>query len=62
MTEQQVQRISPVLIYDDADKAMQFLTEAFGFTERGGAPVAGRCRRARGARVPRGGSSASRIG
>lgn len=33
MTEKHVQRISPVLIYDDADKAIQFLTEAFGFTE-----------------------------
>jgi uncharacterized glyoxalase superfamily protein PhnB len=28
-----VQRISPVLIYDDAGKAIQFLTSAFGFTE-----------------------------
>ena len=27
-----VQRISPVLVYDDAEKAMQFLIEAFGFT------------------------------
>jgi uncharacterized glyoxalase superfamily protein PhnB len=26
-------RISPVLVYDDAEKAIQFLTEAFGFTE-----------------------------
>ena len=34
MTEKQgVQRIGPVLVYDDADKAIQFLTEAFGFTE-----------------------------
>lgn len=31
--KQGVQRFSPVLIYDDADKAIQFLTEAFGFTE-----------------------------
>jgi uncharacterized glyoxalase superfamily protein PhnB len=28
-----VQRFSPVLRYDDADKAIQFLGEAFGFTE-----------------------------
>jgi uncharacterized glyoxalase superfamily protein PhnB len=28
-----VQRIGPVLVYDDAAKAIQFLTEAFGFTE-----------------------------
>jgi uncharacterized glyoxalase superfamily protein PhnB len=34
MTEKHVQRISPVLIYDDADKAIQFLTGAFAFTER----------------------------
>jgi uncharacterized glyoxalase superfamily protein PhnB len=27
------QRISPVLVYDDASKAIGFLTEAFGFTE-----------------------------
>ncbi len=33
MTEQQVQRISPVLVYDDGDKAIKFLTEAFAFTE-----------------------------
>jgi uncharacterized glyoxalase superfamily protein PhnB len=26
------QRISPVLIYDDAEGAIRFLTEAFGFT------------------------------
>ena len=31
--EQNVQRFSPVLRYDDADKAIRFLTEAFGFTE-----------------------------
>jgi uncharacterized glyoxalase superfamily protein PhnB len=31
---QGVQRFSPVLVYDDAEKAMQFLTEAFGFTEQ----------------------------
>ena len=30
-----VQRISPVLIYDDGDTAIRFLTEAFGFTEHG---------------------------
>ena len=36
MTEKQgVQQFSPVLIYDDAEKAIQFLTEAFGFTEAG---------------------------
>ena len=36
MTEQQsVQQFSPVLIYDDADKAIRFLTEAFGFTDAG---------------------------
>ena len=28
-----VQRFSPVLRYDDADKAIKFLTEAFGFKE-----------------------------
>jgi uncharacterized glyoxalase superfamily protein PhnB len=28
------QRFSPVLVYDDGDKAIKFLTEAFGFTER----------------------------
>ena len=28
-----VQRFGPVLVYDDAGKAIQFLTEAFGFTE-----------------------------
>ena len=34
MTEKQgVQQFSPVLIYDDADKAIRFLTEAFGFTD-----------------------------
>jgi uncharacterized glyoxalase superfamily protein PhnB len=34
MTEKQgVQQFSPVLVYDDAEKAIQFLTEAFGFTE-----------------------------
>ncbi len=34
MTEpQRTQQFSPVLIYDDALKAIQFLTEAFGFTE-----------------------------
>ena len=33
MAEKHVQRISPVLIYDDADKAIQFLTAAVGFTE-----------------------------
>jgi uncharacterized glyoxalase superfamily protein PhnB len=27
-----VQRFSPVLVYDDAEKAIRFLTEAFGFT------------------------------
>jgi uncharacterized glyoxalase superfamily protein PhnB len=31
--KQGVQRISPVLVYDDAEKAIQFLTAAFGFTE-----------------------------
>ena len=31
--EQGGQRFSPVLIYDDAEKAIRFLTEAFGFTE-----------------------------
>ena len=30
-----VQRISPVLIYDDGDAGIRFLTEAFGFTEHG---------------------------
>ena len=30
---QVVQRISPVLIYDDADAAIRFLTQAFAFTE-----------------------------
>ena len=36
MAEKQVaQQFSPVLIYDDADKAIQFLTEAFGFTDAG---------------------------
>jgi uncharacterized glyoxalase superfamily protein PhnB len=29
------QPFSPVLIYDDADKAIKFLTEAFGFTDAG---------------------------
>ena len=33
MTSKHVQQFSPVLVYDDADKAMRFLTEAFGFTE-----------------------------
>ena len=34
MTEKPgVQRFSPVLVYDDAEKAIRFLTEAFGFTE-----------------------------
>jgi uncharacterized glyoxalase superfamily protein PhnB len=34
MTEKPaVQRISPVLVYDDAGKAIQFLTETFGFKE-----------------------------
>jgi uncharacterized glyoxalase superfamily protein PhnB len=34
MTEKQtIQRFSPVLIYDDADKAIGFLTKAFGFRE-----------------------------
>ncbi len=32
-TNQVAQRFSPVLVYDDGDKAIQFLTEAFGFTE-----------------------------
>lgn len=32
--EQGGQRFSPVLIYDDAEKAIHFLTEAFGFTEQ----------------------------
>ncbi|MGZ8766452.1 MAG: VOC family protein [Acidimicrobiia bacterium] len=27
------QAISPVLVYDDAEEAIRFLTEAFGFTE-----------------------------
>jgi uncharacterized glyoxalase superfamily protein PhnB len=31
--KQGVQQFSPVLVYDDAEKAIQFLTEAFGFTE-----------------------------
>ena len=31
--ERRVQQFSPVLIYDDAQSAIQFLTEAFGFTE-----------------------------
>ncbi|MDQ1533189.1 MAG: hypothetical protein QOF28_950 [Actinomycetota bacterium] len=36
MTDKQTaQQFSPVLIYDDAQKAIQFLTEAFGFTEHG---------------------------
>ena len=36
MADKQVaQQFSPVLIYDDADKAIQFLTEAFGFTDAG---------------------------
>ena len=29
------QQFSPVLIYDDAEKAIAFLTEAFGFTDAG---------------------------
>ncbi len=33
-TKQTVQRFSPVLVYDDGAKAIQFLTQAFGFTER----------------------------
>ncbi len=34
MTEKPgVQRFSPVLVYDDGDKAIQFLTEAFGFVD-----------------------------
>ena len=34
MAEQRnVQRFGPVLVYDDAGKAIEFLTEAFGFTE-----------------------------
>ena len=28
------QRISPVLVYDNADAAIQFLIQAFGFTEK----------------------------
>ena len=28
-----VQRISPVLVYDDSERAIEFLTKAFGFTE-----------------------------
>ena len=36
MTEKQaVQQFSPVLVYDDADKAIRFLMEAFGFTDAG---------------------------
>jgi uncharacterized glyoxalase superfamily protein PhnB len=31
--QQGPQRIGPVLVYDDAQKAIEFLTEAFGFTE-----------------------------
>lgn len=30
-----IQRFSPVLIYDDADAAITFLREAFGFSEQG---------------------------
>ena len=30
---QVVQRFSPVLVYDDGDKAIEFLTAAFGFAE-----------------------------
>jgi uncharacterized glyoxalase superfamily protein PhnB len=30
---QGIQQFSPVLVYDNADKAIQFLTEAFGFNE-----------------------------
>ena len=32
--QQGVQRFSPVLVYDDAEKAIRFFTEAFGFTEK----------------------------
>jgi uncharacterized glyoxalase superfamily protein PhnB len=32
--QQVIQRFSPVLVYDDGQKAIQFLTEAFGFTEQ----------------------------
>lgn len=31
--DRRVQQFSPVLVYDDAQRAIQFLTEAFGFTE-----------------------------
>ena len=33
MAEQAIQRFSPVLVYDDADTAISFLKEAFGFAE-----------------------------
>jgi len=33
MAEQMVQRFSPVLVYDDADRAIGFLKDAFGFAE-----------------------------
>jgi uncharacterized glyoxalase superfamily protein PhnB len=33
-TSRVVQRFSPVLVYEDAEKAIRFLTEAFGFIEQ----------------------------
>ena len=30
------QRIGPVLVYDNAEAAIAFLTKAFGFTEQSG--------------------------
>jgi uncharacterized glyoxalase superfamily protein PhnB len=33
MPGQPIQRISPVLVYDDAASAMQFLSDAFGFEQ-----------------------------
>ena len=33
MADQVIQRFSPVLVYDDADRAITFLKDAFGFAE-----------------------------
>ena len=40
MADTQIQRFNPVLRYDDGEKAMAFLEEAFGFDLDGnGAPI-----------------------
>ena len=33
MADEQIQQFSPVLVYDDAQGAIEFLKAAFGFTE-----------------------------